>query len=208
MLQISGSKKYVWEKLKNGFGKNFQNVLPDKIWSLFRYQKQFARFVDNAEKELKGNFLLIPDKILREKYFLGKFRRVESQMKQNSQYIEQLQKEKPKTQIDRQAKELRIELLRQQNNSLFAFTLIKLKDIYSDVLKESIKVNTDKNIQQIPKGKNGKHKTTLARHQLYSNRFKELSKKENLSTEKAIAQVCKEYGISPKTFERAIKNSD
>jgi len=147
--------------------------------------------------------LLIPDKILREKYFLGKFRRVESQMKQNSQYIEQLQKEKPKTQIDRQAKELRIELLRQQNNSLFAFTLIKLKDIYSGILKENIKVNTDKNIQKNTKGK---HKTTLARHQLYSDRFKELAEKENLPTEKAIAQVCKEYGISAKTFERATKN--
>jgi len=196
-------KENAWEKLADCFGDKFQNVLPDKIWSLetvFKYQNQFNRLVGNAEKELEGNFLLIPDKKIREKYFLGKYRKIESQIEQNLHSIKQLHKEKPAKKFDKLIKELRIELLRQQNNSLFGFTLIKLNDIYSGIIIDKVRI--DKGFE---KNNKGKRKTTQGRYKLYLNRYRELTEKENLSSEKAVQQVCKQYEISPKTLYRAIK---
>src|SRR5436853_5323158 len=121
-----------WDKLENAFGTQFQNVLSDAKWTFvttIKYSQQFAKLVKNAERELELNFLAIPDKKLREKYLLNKWNKVNRQLEENLEHLKQLRATKPKEEMQKQAKQMKILLLQFQNNALFGFSLIKLNDL-------------------------------------------------------------------------------
>jgi hypothetical protein len=193
-----------WDKLENAFGTQFQNVLSDAKWTFgtaIKYSQQFAKLVKDAERELELNFLAIPEKKLREKYLLNKWNKVNRQLEENSEHLKQLRATKPKEEIQKQAKQMKILLLQFQNNALFSFSLIKLNDLYSDILNNTEKrldrpkINVDTKVMR---------PTTASRYEKYIKEFKILAEKKNMSIANAEKKICRKFGISPRTLYRAI----